>query len=118
MSDNTMQEILKRVDALAAKLGVTADQLWGMLMKQASVELWSSLLWIMLLSLLLVASVFATSRAARRMAKDKDTANDFLLMIGGLLGIVVGTIGIAVTLSAIPTLIFNPEYWALKQLIH
>ena len=31
-------EVLKRIDALAAKLGVAADHVWAVLVRQAQVE--------------------------------------------------------------------------------
>ena len=47
MQTDATQEILKRVDALSAKLGVAADQLWAICMQQVKVEIVNN--WLFLL---------------------------------------------------------------------
>jgi hypothetical protein len=45
MSDKAVQEVLTRIDALAAKLGVTSEHVWRILVQQARVECFESAAW-------------------------------------------------------------------------
>lgn len=106
-------EILKRLDALASKLGITVAYLWGVLVKQARVEAIQDVgivaIWVVLTGL--------SFWAARWIYKD-ETEKD----CGGLI-VFLGCVclgSLALTLYfvfAAITEVMNPEYWALKQVV-
>ncbi len=102
-------EILKRVDALAAKLGVTVDHLWGVLIRQARID---GIEWVAWGCFWLILAT-ATGAVAKSIYKGKnDDGDKFLLCCGfALILVVFGLCCLSNTLG----LFLNPEYWALKQ---
>ncbi len=102
-------EILKRLDALAAKLGVTADHLWGVLIRQARIEAYEWIAW----GALWLALSCLTWYLTIKLYKDDDKDGELLITMGiaSLTTTVVGLI----CMSGTPGLLLNPEYWALKQ---
>jgi hypothetical protein len=106
------EEILKRLDALGAKLGVTAQYLWGVLIKQARVEMWTDT------AIVCVALVAAGASAWMvRWAHKEDTSDsEAIVIVGSIVGLVASGIAIGYAVAAI-TEGANPEYWALKQVM-
>lgn len=123
-----LQAILSQVDALAAKLGVAAGQLYQIYLAQAKVEGYKDLL---SAGVLLLGSAIAGYyirrgyRGMRASMEDKGydfsyhgpRAGDFTQMILGavlcpglFLGAVLGFVVPAITELA------NPQFWALQQL--
>lgn len=110
------EEILQRIDALAAKLGVVGEHLWAVLVKQVQVDvivasgvlgLWTalSILW------------YVTNRAAIKKHGFSDAMEFgvgrtiFFAML-----VVVGIIVWSACSPVILTGLLNPEYAALKKL--
>lgn len=107
MNEQTQQLI----DKLATKLGTTAEHLWGVLIKQAPISSTIDLIGIALLFAVLLYAYKLLKRA------DLDYADGPLAFalwwLFFLLGLIVSIIAMPYILSGF----FNPEYWALKQLI-
>jgi hypothetical protein len=106
------EQLLQRLDALAVKLGVTAQYLWGVLVKQARVEMWQD---IGLASFFVLAAI-GSSTLGVFLVKDDDPDADgvglFCLLISlVILGVAVGYGRAALTEG------LNPEYWALQQVL-
>ena len=104
------EEILKRLDILAAKFSTTADHLWGVLIKQARVEAISDAL---LLCAVLVGVWYTIKWGRWIVTKCED---EIVWIPFGLVSIVLIVIGI-VCLTSIPTELLNPEYFALKRVL-
>lgn len=107
------QEILTRLDALAAKLGVAAEHIYAVYVAQANIEAITRL--VGLVVILLVAPI--VFRLRKRLPEDWTDEPHYIIPVicGGaaLLGIIIG---VAIHVVEIPTLLYNPEFWALKQI--
>ena len=121
------EKTLQALTTLAEKLGTTAEYLWSVLLKQAPISAATDLV-------VIAAWVFAVATWAkfvqRKTAKPAATENDRYPSadwsddVGvGLAWISVFLSGLIVAIisgayfSSIVAAIFNPEYWALKQII-
>lgn len=119
MSDQAVSEILKRVDALAAKLGVTAEFLWSILVKQARIEVWTNVA-VIAAAAIVAWGLYRWWRSALRRSDgnvvDLDSGGEFVSLVFATIFAIVVVIGAFVAILQLPTLLLNPEYWALKQL--
>ena len=105
-------EILKRLDLLAAKLSTTVDHLWGVLLFQARIEAISD-------GLALVVTLFAAYwvyRWGRWVAKNENQVDDLVWFPIGVLSVALGVIVFA-ELAYLPTELFNPQYFALHRIL-
>lgn len=115
------QEIMARIDALAAKLGVTSEYVWGILVKQAHVEAYSLIFAAAITGLLACVSGFAFRYAWKKLTdpklswSDKDTYRPVCAAtVVPLVGLT--TASLVNAYNAITPLL-NPEYWALQQVL-
>lgn len=108
------QELVKRLDLLATKLGVSGTYLWAVLIRQARVELISDAIFITLNVVLL----YGVWRWWKRIIVHElfDGGEEAGAVIVSLLSAVM-TITSVVALCDVPALIFNPDYWALEQVM-
>lgn len=114
MNDQTIQAL----NVLAAKLGTTAEYLWGVLVRQAPI---TGALDLAVMAAWLVALIFSARFVHKNTAGDEprwdDEAARFFAWGGVWLGaLFVALIGGIIIPSAVSA-ILNPEYWALKQLL-
>lgn len=111
------KELLGRLDALAAKLGVTAQYLWSVLLAQARVEIIATTV----KCGLLVAAMAAMVLLARYGFKKSAVAGMWdgeewtVLWIVSLIVALVCFFVLLSGVSELLTLTRNPEFWALKQ---
>lgn len=135
MSDQAVNEILKRIDVLAAKLGVTAEIIWSILVKQAAIEAWRTGIGaVVVIGAACALLPWVYREIARSTAEHKKTecGGGFCFDFtghwrGGFAGFMATTvacvvmlallIAVVVDLASLPTLILNPEYWALQQIL-
>jgi hypothetical protein len=113
-------ELLKRLDALAAKLGTTADQIIAILRQQAHVEVVVDCLAVvggLCLAMLYAAWLRYLLRKTNGDIFD-GTVVEFLGAIIGGGACVVLAISSAVAVFELPTLLLNPDYWVFEQLRH
>lgn len=104
-------EILKRIDALATKLGVTADHIWAVLVKQAGVEFKEWIVWASLWFILSICLAYS----ARWIYKKFEKTEPELFMFAAAPGAIALVLGLG-CLGNTMTLVLNPEYWALTQI--
>lgn len=114
MNDN----ITKLIETLAAKLGTTAEYLWGVLIKQAHVSATTDLICATLFAAyLIIFSRWMIRRGRNTDDSFGDIPSDIpIAMLGGLTAIV----SFILILFCIPNIItgfMNPEYWALEQIL-
>ncbi len=111
------EEILKRIDLLAAKIGVVGAHLWDVLVRQARIEAYESLGYSVFFGILSAVMFFVARKLYLGDTKPgsyRDTEGwQFVLVIFGAVAFFV-TCGI---FSNVPSAILNPEYWALRELI-
>lgn len=105
-------EIIKVIETLAAKLGTTAEYLWGVLIKQAPISGMCDIL-----GFVIVGSILFCLYILVRKTEYADS--DAEITSWGGLGIasLIVLIALLTTLTDIISCFANPEYWALKQII-
>lgn len=108
------EELLKRIDMLAQKMGTTIDHLWQVLVRQAYVEGYFAIFWIIL-------EVFLVTIAVRYIGKSIDLDKKGNCSGSrGLASVVLAVLTIIFLLTACYqcsdiSYLFNPEYYALNQ---
>lgn len=104
------EEILKRLDLLAEKMGVATGQMWQALVFQARVEAIQDGI---VLGLCLLAGYFLY-RWARQIIRDQP--DEVVWVPWGVISAVVVILGLC-CISSIPTELFNPNYFALQKIL-
>jgi len=111
------EELLKRLDLLAQKLGVTIEHLWQVLVRQAYVEAYFAIFSI-------ISSVVLVTVACRYIVKTIDIAveDNYDKRLSGriVLSFVLGILAVICLLTALFQYsnlgyLFNPEFYALEQ---
>ncbi len=128
MDNNTLQEILKRVDLLGSKLSVGAGQLFSVLTAQAHVEGVKDLIAAGVLLGAASAGGYMLRKGIRGMAAartDKSYNYSYngprgvdvaLMTIGGITLPIFMVFAVFVFILPAITEFLNPQYWALTQL--
>jgi len=107
-------EILSKLDALAQKIGVTVEQIWPWLVKQQYID---AIIPLVLLPIITIIAYFVFKRVVKIDWKAYD--NNYEQIVGSSIAFMVV---IAVIMAGIVFIdniskLFNPEYWALKDLM-
>lgn len=118
------QKYQQLIEVLASKFGTTTEHLWGVLIRQAPINGAISLVigilltivtvWLILLikrKMILVDTCHGTQKAAW---------GDDEVYLAVCVAFILGVITIFYLSSSLPLIVaafFNPEYWALNQLI-
>jgi uncharacterized protein involved in cysteine biosynthesis len=111
------EKIFEALQALAVKLGTTVDHLWGVLLKQAPID---GTIEFIFCSILVWFNVKMARMVVRKTLSDKPEWKDDLSEIAWVLlatlvffSVIIVWCNAAMIIAAF----FNPEYWALKQLL-
>ena len=125
MSDQMVQQVLARLDALAAKLGTTAQYLWGVLLRQAQVEAWTDLAIAIIFIVVGIAASVGLVKAIKVWKSEpergylSDTTEN--VCIAFFIGYpIVMIVSLWVSLYQIieaAQILINPAYWALQHLL-
>jgi hypothetical protein len=112
------EEILKRLDALAAKLGVASDKLWQILLAQGQIERTMTIVWVALSLAATVASGLLILRNAKRFS-DASYDSGSLYLGNIIVFSVIGLISLCACMGSLSYLsgVINPEYFALRQIL-
>jgi hypothetical protein len=111
-------ETTKLIQQLAEKLGTTADHLWAVLVRQAPISCTIDL--ITTIASLIAAPLLAwLATRAMQKADDGEEAQVPIAIAFGIVAVMAGLIAAVAVCSLGNTLsgFFNPEYWALKQVL-
>jgi len=113
-------EILQRLDALAAKLGVTSQYIFGVLVRQAKFEAIENIMAALASSAVSAVCFIVVYRIVKYVRSPKYSHDEewpfFCSFFSSLVGAV--TFGIAASfLISIVSLLGNPEYWALERIL-
>ena len=119
MNEQMTQEIMKRIDVLAVKLGVTGQYLWGVLVKQAEVEAIEDILSALLFGVLAGIGLYIIKKMIKIWQSDEyDEVGIMLGSIACFIAVVVGLIGFVCCMISSITPIMNPEFFALRQILN
>lgn len=114
------------IEALAAKLGTTAEHLWGVLVKQAPI---SGAVDLVLCIVIAAAAWWWVALVKRKTTKPPKTDDDrypnaewndgaaVLSWIGAVIAVVFALVCIVCSAQGIVAAFANPEYWALTRLV-
>jgi hypothetical protein len=108
------EEILKRIDALADKLGVAASYIFKLYVQQARVEVLHDF------AVLIVSGVitWVSIKAMQYFFADSDSDARIPFVICGFLGTIVAAIMlIDFMFSDVWTAMMNPEFWAFHHIV-
>ena len=127
---NWKEELLKKLDILAAKLGTTSAYLWNILLKQAYIVAWRDII----LSFVLMAFAgccYYLFKKSLVKAEDANTPSDttnrniatfdttdwhIAAGVAAIAGLVFGGCALGNLYDSIPIL-FNPQFYALHQIL-
>jgi hypothetical protein len=104
--------------ALADRLGTTVEHLWRVLIVQARIEFYVDLFYVGL-----VVVLFFVVRRAHHFLASKARADRYdeelyvVPMCIAWAALAVIALIVVMTCAEIPSLLLNPEYWALKQVL-
>lgn len=105
------EELLKRIDAIAAKFSVTGDHLWKVLVAQSRIEALQD----GICALIALAAACGLAKLSHWIYKQEDDSVE-LFMIALVAAVVAAAIACVYILS-IPTELLNPEYFALHRIM-
>lgn len=123
MDDNTKQALTM----LAEKLGITGEYIWGVLLKQAYISLFTQILLFSIVALVIYVLVrFAMGKMKTPKATDvnpypvpawgeEDRFVSWILIATGMIAILIWSL---VILNTAITVLANPEYWALQKILN
>ena len=110
------EKLMSMLDVLAEKLGTTTELLWSVLVKQAEIEsyIWLSwlLAWLFLFSILVLIFIKAAYTG-----KKQNWEMWGCWYIGVTASICIGITVIAFCYSQYLIAAYNPEYWALNEIL-
>lgn len=110
------EETYGTIKEIADKLGTTTEYLWLILVKQAPISGISDLI----VCFVLITSCYLSSKASYKLYDNdklyENVGTGLASMFTGIL-ILFSIIVISCNLSLIVSALYNPEYWALKQII-
>jgi hypothetical protein len=123
VNDQTVQEILARLDALASKLNVTSQQLWAILVRQAYAEAYVDLAYAGVFAVIMFTAIYwlhrsiTYGRSTEKAGYDSDWPA--LAVAGAIVFSIIVLISAAVVicdLNDAVLILLNPQYWAYKHL--
>lgn len=119
MQTDIQKEVLTRLDALAAKLGVVTSHLWAVLVRQQQVQFLVDLLY----TVVTVAGVVVAAVLLRNFLRKFKATNDEMWAGGAFAaGVVLLIVGICACVNIASLMdsvgrLMNPEYYALRSLM-
>lgn len=111
-----MDKAMAYIDKLAAKLGVAAEHVYGVLVKQAVVEGATKLGVAFIFALVAVVISIIIVRVLKR--TDNKVTNEIFdgIVWGIIIGVVLLVLSIIIASSGIKA-VLNPEYYAIKEIL-
>lgn len=108
------EQTQKLIEQLASKLGVTVEHLWGVLIHQAPI---SSGIWALEVVLGIITGGVMLKKSITLLKQDDEDGLAIGLVCGGVVLVLFAVIFMAVYSDQIMAGFFNPEYWALRQIL-
>jgi hypothetical protein len=120
------ERAIELLEKLANKLGVTIDQIWTILIYQAKIELGSKILVLSFFLILLLISGWFLLKFVIKKPCEKDTFGDPttdellkrvpIIVVFSVLTLIF-LLNFYDLVTIFPIIIFNPEYWALHEIL-
>ena len=115
-----MENLTELLTKLAEKLGTTTEYLWAVLIKQATIEAYYSMMSIGLFILMLIPFYKYVRWFSKNYQEiynnDYEILHWVITVVIGLI-VIVWAIGSVCDIHTIMTALNNPEYWALQQVL-
>jgi len=117
------EQTTKLIEQLAQKLGTTAEYLWTILLKQAPISAMIDLMCLVLFTIIGIALYKLHKYCAKKTGEDERSIYDDrgeLVIPAMLILTVIWIIFFIASFLSIGNIIngfFNPEYWALKEIL-
>ena len=112
---------VKLIEELAAKLGTTAEHLWGVLIKQAPISSICDILALFIFGMgLFLAGKFINKKTSPDENGDRDWDGDGI-GVAWLIFSIVTLVYISIALLGFGDIMagfINPEYWALQKILY
>jgi hypothetical protein len=118
--DKVTTEVLSRLDAIAAKLGVAAGQVWKMYLQQAEVVVYFNAIEMTLMLMVIVVGALNTRRYwafCNEFDRHGDNTGYFICGIVGHCLQFIFTVVLFVKGYELLTCLLNPGYWAFQQIL-
>ena len=114
------EQITSLIEQLAQKLGTSVEYLWGVLIKQAEVEVITFFIALTLSAIAATSAIFMLKHSQKYWNYENAPLSAWVCLIGGIIVAICALIGFVGLILSIPDLISaikNPEYWALKEVL-
>jgi len=109
------EKLFALIDQLAAKLGIVVEHLWGVMLKQAYI---SAIIDLSLLTAIWIGCVLLWKKYSSIPKPDSPDDDSKIMLLLGCLFITAVVVAITpILLPSTLTGLFNPEYWALQQIM-
>ncbi len=110
-------KVLEALQTLAAKLGTTVDHLWGVLLKQAPID--GTIDLIVCIALVWFNVSFLRAVVRKTLSDDPEWEEEKAIIAWMMVAVFFVISGLIVwhNTAMIIASFFNPEYWALNQLL-
>lgn len=108
------KEILERIDAIGAKLGVAAGHLYGVLVRQATVDAWRD----MILAGVFGVFVGVCAWLVKKSIKEEFGHHDdgFIAFVSGIVGVGLAILMFVFAYTSVGEFM-NPEFYAIHNIL-
>lgn len=115
MNEEVQKKAMDMLEALAEKLGTTLAHLWEVLLLQAKVEAIETGIWLLIGTVTLTIGwpLFVRNMTCWETCND----SEFGRWLTGLGLSIIGGVAILTNLFRLPTLLINPEWWAIREIL-
>ena len=117
MSEKFQEKIIEYIDALSVKLGVAAEHVYEVLVRQKIVE---GIVYSIVILVVLIASIVAFKKSLQSYFNEQDLDKTFGFGLASIVFGAVLVISLIVTIAGLPgqiLKIYNPEYYAIKTIL-
>lgn len=118
MEKEAVQIVIDKLGALATKLGVSAEYMFGLYVKQAHISVFTTSAGLCLSFLILCGLGYWLFRRRNVMFDAKHDGEAIPFVVIGVISVIVFIIAIIECPSKIVTCLYNPEYWALNKILN
>ena len=112
-TQSVVQDVGSLIDKLAEKLSIPAAHLWSVLIRQAYVTLWQDALLVMVFVVLAAFGTLLWRKSNTFADDDARFGSRILVIIGSALLLILSL----ACIREIITVVLNPEYYALQQIL-
>jgi len=117
MNNEMQQELLTRLDILAAKLGIAVDQLWEIFIAQAQIDAIATIA-SFILALMVGLGLMKHSKDKPKLTEKHPHSATLagVIMVVGIIVTALAVIAIIFGSSGITTQLLNPDYYAWEEI--